>query len=175
MATLELALGGLPTFNAGYNVYPQVPNPNVRSFAMHKAHGMIYLNRVLDFHPITGDLAMQEYAKATLAGGVFVAADVIKIGAIPAPAILLATHAQVIVPEAGFTFALHDAAGAIATVPSIVGNVAGHLFSPAGPTLKNYATNSMMSLVVSAAGAAFPTKLKISVCGIFLDPDARPL
>lgn len=174
MATLKLALGGKATFNPGYAVYPQVEDPNLKNFAMHKSHGLIYLNHVLDFNPVTGDTAMQAYAKSVLAGGVFAAADIIEIGAIPSPAILVATFVNVIVPDAGFNFTLKDRAAAIAGVPPIVGANAGWLLSPAGGSLKNYLTNSMLQLDVTAVGApAFPTKLVLNAGAIFMDPDSR--
>jgi hypothetical protein len=174
MAVLKTALGGKATFNANYSVYPQVEDPNQKNFAMHKAWGLIRLNRVLDFNPITGDSAFITYAKNTLTNGVFAVADIIELDAIVSPSILVATFANVITPEAGFNFTLQDRAGAIsAGVPAIVGATAGWLLSPAGPNLKNYTTNSMLQLNVTAAGAAFPTKLKISVGAIFIDMDNR--
>lgn len=176
MATFKLALGGKATFNPGSNFYPQVEDPNLKNFAMHKAWGLIRLNRVLDFDPVNGDTAMQAYVKGAAVGGVLVATDILELDAIPSPAILVATFAQVLVPETGFNFTLQDRAGVIAAgVPAIVGGTAGTLLSPAGGSLKNYLANSMLQLVVTAAGAAFPTKLKLNVGAIFIDMDARSL
>jgi hypothetical protein len=177
MAVLKAALGGKATFNAGYSIYPNVEDPNLKNYAMHKAWGLIRLNRVLDFNPITGDTAFITYAKSILTNGLFAVADIIELDPIISPSILVATYVNVITPEAGFNFTLQDRAGAIsAGVPAIVGATAGWLLSPPGGTLKNYTTspNSMLQLNVTGVGAvAFPTKLKISVGAVFIDMDNR--